>query len=265
MSRKEKRKHHHSQANKDHPARIQGNLPSQAPAIKADAPHGETAHEGGQNDKEPTEMPRRPDWMTIFTGILALFAFLSFIAVGIQLSDARKALEVDQRPWVTIGPDWPKEQTAQGVVGQKVVLTENARIQVPIKIENSGKTPALQLSYTANIEIVEREKSPQLENPINPIRIVGGTLFPHAPVTDFAYRWNPQKPGMPVFNVLTPVEKQALDNGDSYFAVYGDVTYRDGFGIQHWTHFCAPVVFSQKTGLFNYKCCTEYNTADANN
>jgi hypothetical protein len=131
------------------------------------------------------------------------------------------------------------------------------------KIENTGKTPALRISYNVNIEIVDRDKPPHLDNPINrPWKVIGGILYPHAPETTFAYRL---KPGDEiVFNDLTITEKQSLSNSDSYLAVYGEFVYWDGFGISHWTHFCAPFTFGSKTQSYYYKACSEYNSADTN-
>jgi hypothetical protein len=213
----------------------------------------------------PAKWWGKSDWWTaIGTVALALFAVGSFILLWKQLNDTREALEVDQRPWVTIAPDWPKEKISQDVIAEKVVLYPNERIQVPIKLENTGKTPALRVLYTVNIEIVDRDKAPQLENPPNPWKVIGDTLFPNAPQTDFAYRLNPKKPGERVFNDLTLPENQALDKGDSYLAVYGEISYWDGFGVEHWTHFCAPVAFSHTTQTFNWRSCTQYNSADTN-
>jgi hypothetical protein len=66
-----------------------------------------------------------PDWWIAGGTIaLAVFAIGSFILLWTQLNDAREALEVDQRPWVLIGPDWPLEKTPFGVMGQRAVVNE---------------------------------------------------------------------------------------------------------------------------------------------
>ena len=40
---------------------------------------------------------------------------------------------------------------------------------------------------------------------------------------------------------LTPTENQELSAGRAYLAVYGKMTYRDVFGVSHWTKFCSWV------------------------
>ena len=37
---------------------------------------------------------------------------------------------------------------------------------------------------------------------------------------------------------MTQQERTALDSGESYFLNFGEVWYRDVFGIRHWTKFC---------------------------
>jgi hypothetical protein len=238
-------------------------------------PHGKPSYQTpqsvierneGNSEKKPSKWWGKSDWVTaLSSAVLAVFAFASFLLLWKQLNDAREALGVDQRPWVTIVPAWPEEKMANGTMAQKVIIDTGQRLEVPIKISNTGKTPALRISYTVSIEIVEQDKSPLLENPINPPwSVIGGTLFPNAPETNFVYRRKPSKSGEMIFNDLTATEKESISSGDSYLAVYGEISYWDGFGIPHWTRFCAPVVFAKKSGLYNYRPCTEYNNVDTN-
>src|ERR1700690_1989077 len=75
--------------------------------------------------------PIRPDWTTRFTGILALFAVLSFIALWIQLIDARNNFRRDQRPYV-----WPSLMDPRPMEPQKPIY-------VDVFFVNYGKTPAI--------------------------------------------------------------------------------------------------------------------------
>lgn len=182
-----------------------------------------------------------------------------------QVDAIKRQMRQDQRPWVTMAPAWP-EQSLNGIPGQIVILNAGQRLQVPIKVNNTGKTPALSVSYTIHIEVVDRDKAPLLSHPINPSwHVTGSTMFPNSPETAFAYRLKQPQPREQIaFNDLTSTELQSLNEGKSYLAVYGEISYSDGFGIHHWTHFCAPVTFTQKFGFYSWRPCTKYNTTDTN-
>ena len=127
VSRKQGRKHHHRQPEKDHPSGIQGNLPSGA--VDANAPCREDVQETGKHNEEPPKMTKRPDWMTIFTGILALFAVLSFGALWIQLQDVRDNFIKDQRPYVWVTPSTP-------------TFKDQETIKWDFNYSNYGRSPA---------------------------------------------------------------------------------------------------------------------------
>jgi hypothetical protein len=91
-------------------------------------PKSNTPQDDENSKKKPHKWPAwmgTPDWWIAGGTIaLAVFAIGSFILLWTQLNDAREALEVDQRPWVLIGPDWPLEKTPFGVMGQRAVVNE---------------------------------------------------------------------------------------------------------------------------------------------
>jgi hypothetical protein len=131
MSRKHGRKHHHNQPNKNKPSGVQGRTPLDTLAVNADAPHGEAIQEASNKNEEPTKMPKRLDLMTVFTGVLALFAILSLGALWIQLRDARENFINDQRPWVWV--EFPAPFHLK--VGDLATLN--------VQFFNYGKTPAI--------------------------------------------------------------------------------------------------------------------------
>jgi len=55
------------------------------------------------------------------------------------------------------------------------------------------------------------------------------------------------------------MERQRLSGGLAYIAVYGTVTYRDGFG-PHWTHYCWWTSYGGTAFLANQ--CVQYNDTD---
>lgn len=134
MSRKHGRKHHHSQSHENKPSGIEGRTPTDALPIDADTPHGEAIHDASNENKEPTKMPKRLDLMTIFTGILALFAVLSFGALWKQLNDARDNFAKDQRPYVWVTPSTP-------------TFKDQETIKWDFNYSNCGRSPAFNVRH----------------------------------------------------------------------------------------------------------------------
>ena len=134
MSRKHGPKHYHNQSSKNEPAGIEGHTPPHALPIDADTPHGEAIHEASNKNEEPTQIPKKPDWMTIFTGILALFAVLSFGALWIQLKDARDNFVKDQRPYVWVTPGTP-------------IFKDQETIKWDFNYSNYGRSPAFNVRH----------------------------------------------------------------------------------------------------------------------
>lgn len=107
-----------------------GNNPDAPP--HHDPPESDDAHERGKAYQNPTEKWRSPEGLTtIFTGILALFACLSFVVLWVQLSDARKNFILDERPWV-----WRSFTNLCPLVASKNLCAD-------IQLANYGKNPAL--------------------------------------------------------------------------------------------------------------------------
>jgi len=102
-------------------------------------PEGRSAarHEnaGGSGSKT-----RSWDWMTIFNGILAAFAAASFVALWIQLRDARKSFAADQRPYL-----WMANEAANPIAESHANLQGEKQVIVTMKYTNFGKSPAVVL------------------------------------------------------------------------------------------------------------------------
>jgi hypothetical protein len=122
VSRRQGRKHHHGRPKKNHRSGAEGNLPADAFTVSSDEPRREDLQETIKQNEEPPKMTKRPDWMTIFTGVLALFAILSFGALWIQLQEARGNFIKDQRPFIWLtnnlgGPTFLRPPDSTGPEG----------------------------------------------------------------------------------------------------------------------------------------------------
>jgi hypothetical protein len=87
--------------------------------------------------------------------------------------------------------------------------------------------------------------------------IHGGTIFPNGKIEEsFEALAHGKKESL----ILTRMIMDDILSLRSFVVVYGDVTYSDIFGVQHWTHYCryvtAPSLISEQ--------CERYNDADQN-
>lgn len=57
---------------------------------------------------------------------------------------------------------------------------------------------------------------------------------------------------------LTPKEAEQLNNGTSYVAIWGFITYSDAFG-EHWTRFCDWKSFQVEYREFTARPCTSWS------
>jgi hypothetical protein len=174
-----------------------------------------------------------------FQGIIAI-ATLFYVTVALfqwnemkgQLVEMRTQLTMDQRAWIQIKHNGNLSDT----------------FEVPIRVLNSGKTPAKQVTTDLVAEFVPKQNAPsfryetQTNHMLYPMMFAAGsfdlTATPHT------------KPPLSL--------QQSWASGEVYIAVFGKATYRDDFGW-HWTHFCWWTAETSVTGHFNAGSCTEYN------
>ena len=125
MGRKHHRKHDHKKPPEDKPAPVVG-----APPENPNARHCEAVHQECQKKEEPTKWWRNPEWgKVIAESAIAFFTFASFIALWIQLKDARDNFIKDQRPYVWVTPDSP-------------VFKDQETIKWNFNYSNYGRSPA---------------------------------------------------------------------------------------------------------------------------
>jgi hypothetical protein len=120
--------------NKDYREQDQPHSQAHKPIPSAGVSDAESAHHHTEASKRWSSIE---GMTTIFTGILASFAVFSFIALWIQVSDARKNFVQDQRPYIWLTKDGNgapefQQPTSTSLTGQ-VVWTYH--------YTNYGKTP----------------------------------------------------------------------------------------------------------------------------
>ena len=215
-----------------------------------------TGEAEGNNKKEDSmgfrELAKRSsltDWcLTVFTFVLATAAIYQFSIMGSQLEVMRK----DQRPWIGISFD-------------VVPLQPNAPISSTINIVNKGKTPAREIRGDMAIERVRNGEQPQLNYPLPHAALTTGSLFPgDTRSSPFSKQRSSNNSGALEPDLLTQPDFDDFNNGRLFFVIYANVSYKDFFGIQHWTRLCMVYVPSNVEGTFSGQKCTNYGDVDSN-
>ena len=123
--------------------------------------------------------------------------------------------------------------------------------QVVITVENMGRTPAYNLQNATENFCVAHElvmispDNPKFHEDIN--SCIPTTLYPL------------QSFQLPSFYVaFYGGKKDSLLSGKTHIYVFGNITYKDVFGVGHYTHFCSEYSFALG-GFIPY---SKYNTAN---
>lgn len=180
-------------------------------------------------------------WKTVFELIAIPFAIGYAVVTYGQWRDLRANFKVDQRAWLTVA---------------RLELSEEAdsvkEIHVGFWIQNSGKSPAMDVSPKSRLLLWQTDPEPTgdvvVATPKLSIGIVApGTNSPRAD-TD---RWTPTQPAVNSY-------KQKATR----LYVQGRIEYSDIFKSPHWTDLCAYHVFG--TPLDAFTMCARGNEIDRN-
>ena len=145
MGRKHGRKRHHKNPSENKPAPVHG-----APHENPNAHHCEAIHQERQKKDEPAKWWRNPEWgKVVAESAIAFFTFASFIALWVQLKDAREKFRIDQRPYVWIANPVGERGNMYYEAG-----ADSDAIAVTAHYTNFGKSPALELQWGSGIEIL---------------------------------------------------------------------------------------------------------------
>jgi hypothetical protein len=256
--RKHKRRKQRAQERAQQQAEKTGLLEQVKVSKKRETEAGADRTNEGTHDKNPPweafmgwikEKSSFTDWcLVFFTGVLAAAAIYQFIILGGQLNQMRK----EQRPWINISFNMGAIQT-------------NGPISATISLVNKGKTPARAITGQMAIDAVKNGEEPQLNYPVPHPRFTTGLIFPDEPdnVPFNKLRYS-NSGGSTEPDLLTQSEFDDFQNGRVFFVFYADVSYKDFFGVEHWTRTCKVLVQSNVPGTFSGRKCTNYGDVDSN-
>jgi hypothetical protein len=180
---------------------------------------------------------RASRWLNRITagGVVAALATLVFL--GAQVYVSRLQMRMEQRAWLTI------------TIGEPT-LKENEPISAPITLLDSGKTVAKKVEgFLFIVPVAATEAHPSFTAIPAQDRgfwiresIRTGVIAPNSPLTMPVFAVTPTgEPQARTISplILTPKLREEIDGQRTVLLIYGQVTYRDIFGDEHWYHFCA--------------------------
>jgi hypothetical protein len=146
----------------------------------------------------------------------------------------------EQRPWLFANQ------------GAQMTITVGAPMSFNMKILNSGKSAALHVRTDDYMEIIPNDGTlPRFESNDPRGRMSIEIITPNGTADIVAMR--DQK------RLVMQAEKESLDAGNSWVAVYGIIHYADVFKTPYWTKYCAWFNFNAKREGYYSKPCVAYN------
>jgi hypothetical protein len=115
------------------------------------------------------------------------------------------------------------------------------------------------------IDFVKNGDEPQLDylDP-HPV-VVFGLLFPDTPnistVSKLRFVGNGVSSGP---DLLTQSEFDDFRLGKIFFVTYANISYKDFFGVKHWTRLCEFNVQGSISGSYSAQKCANYGDVDTN-
>jgi hypothetical protein len=167
----------------------------------------------------------------ISTVVIAVFAVVTAIAVGLQVKTARNS----ERAWIIVTPkNWnPPLASYDPAIGGVIPLN----VFEPA-IKNVGRTPAKIMEIATKYERLERmEDLPNEPNYGQTGRFDGMILVPQDSMGQ-RYILTPS-------GSMTVQERYAVQNGHAFLYAYGFVAYKDAFGKSRYTRWGYKYDFPQ--------------------
>ncbi|MFZ0317618.1 MAG: hypothetical protein WAL56_00710 [Candidatus Sulfotelmatobacter sp.] len=195
----------------------------------------------------------RDDWKldaAVFVAVLALLGTFS------QTYYLRKTMRMDERPWVF-----------DQLIGLKDLPQSGDEIGVDFIMLNTGKTTALQVLAIIRLDKIDFVGS-HIYRPPAFVRqygtIVQGTKTNNEPPVV----WQEDTPNGIKHHLLTDADIHDLRTGKAFIQVWGKITYKDSFGLDHWDIFCDYRTFgpvpSDIHSNANILDCVKLNNIDTN-
>jgi hypothetical protein len=186
--------------------------------------------------------------IAVFTVVLASASIYQFIIMNGQLDVMRK----DERAWISVVPKGPSVVHDVGIVPDTMIT-----------IQQTGKTPASNVTGHFFIEVVKNGESPDFESKTPHMRMSANIMLPNSTRDITVRRIRQVSGGGPDDGEDDPLrqsERDALETRKAWMAVYGIVWYNDVFHKTHWIKFC--FWSSLPDTLTSAGQCTQNNTTD---
>jgi hypothetical protein len=165
--------------------------------------------------------------------IVAVIYFMQWMTMIKSVDATRQASEREQRAWVSI-------HSPMAFVDSKESLAN-----MPIRIENIGKTPARRVVVDAWVELIPVDRRPDLSGRAK---------------TEYGLPFENEKGGAPPWPA-DDWEYEEFLAARIYALTYVKASYDDIFNVRHWTKFCTWRTKAPSTPTAE---CSAINTTDTN-
>jgi hypothetical protein len=189
------------------------------------------------------------DWcIAAFTLALTIVGYQQYKILDGQLH----VMRTEQRAWISTKPD----------------LTHSSHFPLPsypLLLTNTGKTPAIKIEGDFYIEVVRAGDAPHFNRRIihnfTSLAILQPADTTPVPVYRERYKnGGNESESEPDFTTLT--EKELLESGDAWIAIYGQLKYDDVFHRTHPIHFCLWEAVKPDHAPLDTTSCVAYNKID---
>jgi len=212
-------------------------------------------HPDSHKESNVQEARKKPErlWFPIATVLISVLVFLVYLA---QFYIMRNTMRMDQRPWVF-----------QHTVSSPTTARTGEPIAVDVEMVNAGKTAALQATATIIIDKVNYFGN----------HVYGTTSSVYVRqfgiISQFVHTanyppiiWKHKIPGGYTL-IPTDDDVKDLNEGTSFIQIFGDIRYKDVFGLEHRTKFCewkSLGLIPEHLDLTNVAECVKLNDVDRN-
>ncbi len=161
---------------------------------------------------------------------------------------ARTAIEDEERPWLKLELAGDRVAGSSNPDLRQETLIVGGPLQIPMRLYNLGKTPAVKVTSFFFAEVTDKGTSPKIPKKGSravSVPHISGTIFPadHSDVSAIRFADAPVGRAWKI-SPITPAEANLLASKGAYVAVYGFTEYWDIFGCEHRTYMCRDFFIS---------------------